>query len=135
MFAVLIRVTNVAKPQLKCNGSILLSAIIHITFGNEVSLTPKLSSWLKKRHAYCFSKRVLFSIFPFSFELQKVYLNRNKQENAIESFKASRLNLTGLSAEVKLHTSCHRYTAVRTYRFFTMVAPQETGRTCARAML
>ena len=33
---------------------------------------------LKELHAHCFLKRELFSIFSFHFELQKVWLNRDR---------------------------------------------------------
>ena len=50
---------------------------------------------MKELRAYYFSKRVLFSIFPLHFEIQKVYLSRVERENNLTSFETSRLNSTG----------------------------------------
>lgn len=44
-----LRVTNVAKPQLKSENPVLFSAIIRIVFENEVSSTPKLQSFETSR--------------------------------------------------------------------------------------
>ena len=68
---------NVANPQLKSENFVLFPAR-RIAFENEESSTPNLISSLE-RGTYS-SKRVVFCIFSFHFELEMVYLNRDRTE-------------------------------------------------------
>ena len=56
--------------------------------------------------------RKLSSIFYFHFEIQKVYLNRDRAGEKSWKFETLRLNSTGTFSRSELHTSCDGCTTV-----------------------
>ena len=84
-----------AKSQLKSESLVLFSAIIRIAFENELSSTLKLISSLERITCPFFLKRVLFGMFYFHFELQKVDLSQDRARKKSCTFLKLTAKLNG----------------------------------------
>ena len=70
-------------------------AIIRIAFGNEVSITPKLISSLKRAtFSFCFRNKYCLVYLLFILSSKRSISIRMELKNSVERFETSRLNST-----------------------------------------
>ena len=85
-------------------------AIIRIAFGNEVSLTPKLISSLKRAtFSFFFRNKYCLVYLLFILSSKRSISIRMELKNSVERFETSRLNSTGTCSWRK---NCKRHVTV-----------------------